>query len=181
MSNTIIDLPWSNIAVNDIHVSKGQTEIVYNLILKAFYYKYKYEMSVANGVVFEVRNFNLNDIRVFNKFVSEALDKIIDPVAKEYTLDAIRTIKDNNFRKKCVKVSYHTLYNFFDPNKDTAKTFGYLLSNEMKIIDFKRLFKQCNRIAIDSKNKEYINLINAYRDAYMRYDVNKPKNLNWKI
>ena len=163
MSSIFIDFPWSRDPSNEIYASSDQVKVVYDIILKAFYYKYKFEKSFENGVYIEAKKYNLDDVKVFNTFVNEIIDKVLDPVAREYTLDTVRCIKSNNFKKKSVQVSYFTLYKIFEPDSIKVRNLRYMVSDAMQLIDFRSLFKTANKSALTDNSEEIKEINNTYK------------------
>ena len=154
MNNTIfIDCPWSN-GANGIYVTSDQTKEVFNLIVKVFLTKYKCEKLLEQGEIIKAKPYDLNDIKVFNKFVDLTFDNILDPNARDYVLETIRVIRDNNFKRKSVKISYYTLYKTLDPDTNRLATIRTMLSENMQIIDFCRLLEKCNKSTLTNDSPE---------------------------
>jgi len=171
MNNTIIiECPWTKYPANGIYLSSDQVKVVYDLIVTAFLYKCKYEQSQNKSA--DVK-FNLNEIRVYNKFVNESFDKILDPVARDYVLKTIAVIKENNYNKKNIKISYSTLYRLLNPESSSGKNIRKVLAESHQMIDFYRLFNICSKTALSTISPEISEIEVTWRTII---DMNKIEN-----
>lgn len=158
--SVIILCPWSY--GNGIYVTADQTKEVFNIIVKAFLTKYKYINLTEQGKTTEAQKYDLNDIKVFNHFVNLALDNILDPDAKDYVLESLRAIRDNNAKKRSVKNSYNTIYKMIDPSSNKFSNLRSMLAENMEIIDFCKLFKMCDKVTLTSETAEIKEVSNIY-------------------
>ena len=167
MNNSVfIDCPWSS-GANGIYVTSDQTKEVFNLLVKIFLSKYKCEKLLEQGEVIKAKQYDLNDIKVFNKFVDLAFDNILDPDAREYVLETLRVVRDNNFKKKSVKVSYYTIYKAIDPDTKKLATLRTILADNMQIIDLCYLLNKCNKTTLTNDSpeiKEINTMYNVMKD-----------------
>lgn len=161
-SEIFIDIPWSNSYPYENAESGEQCKVMYDLIVKAFMFKRTFELAKENGSYLKVKQFDLNDVKVFNNFVNDSVDNILDPVARKYVLEAIRQIRDNSFRKKSVKTTYETLYKMLDPKQLMLKNMRGVLADSLKMIDFCYIFKKCNKVAFTKESPE----IRAIQQTY---------------
>lgn len=157
-----IEVPWSGKVAYDMYVSGDQVKEIYDIIIKAFLYKYEFEKAGLNGSYLNVKQFDLSDVKIFNGFVNDAVDNILDPVAREYVLETIRQIRDNNFNKKTVQATYETLYKVFEPDSLRIKNIRTMLADAVQIIDFGTIFKKCNRNAFTKDSPEIKEILNTY-------------------
>lgn len=149
--SVFIDLPWTEYPANGIYKSADQVKETFNIIVKAFLYKFKYETASNKSAV---EKFNLNNDRVYAEFVNLTLDNLLDPVTRDYVLATIRNIRKNNFSKKSVKISYQTLYTLLEPKSKQLNDLREFLAESQKIVDFYSLFNTCNTKALTPASEE---------------------------
>ena len=167
-----IDIPCSNSFVQEMAESGEQCKEMYDIIVKAFMFKRKFELSKESGSYLKVKQFDLNDVKVFNGFIDECVDKILDNAARKYVLETIRQIRDNNFRKKSVKTTYETMYELLNPNSYRLKNMKGVLGNSLKLIDFCYIFKKCNKTPLTKDSPEIKSIYMTY-DAIMEMTMNE--------
>lgn len=160
-----IPIPWSEFDANEMFESGDQVKEVYNIIMKAFYYKFKFEKSKENGNTFNVKQFDLSDVKIFNIFVNDTVDNILDPVARDYVLETVRQIRDNNFKKKSVYTTYKTLNEIFTPQEIKSENLSFMLANKLQIIDFCRIFKKCNKEPFTKESNEIKEILTTYNNV----------------
>lgn len=164
-----INIPWSKCPSNAISITIDQVYEMYELIIKAFMFKYKHENLKERNLLDEAQTYNLNNLKVFNLFVNENLEKVSDPVARDYVLETISTIRNNNFSKDCVKNSYQTIYRVFDPNnirRDNIKTY---MARYGQFIDFNKLFQICEKHSLSDSSNEILEIYEFYNSSVARY------------
>ena len=86
-----------------LKTSKNERLALYDIITKAIEYKYTYETEKLDNK--EIPEKNLNNIKVYAMFLSKINQEIRDPFMREYVLDTIKIIKNNNFSKRTVASS----------------------------------------------------------------------------
>ncbi len=156
MSRTIIALPWSECPVSDVMPCAQQAGVMYDLIIKMFWCKYKYEKMCESRLREECETYNLSDPTVFNIFVTDIIGKIVDPDAQKYVMSVLREIKNNNFNKGAVRSSYGYLATIFNPECTYCKLLRDLITydNGNTFIDFLSIFKKCNKSSLSAKSEE---------------------------
>ena len=153
-SNIFIRCPWSKIPSNENFITVNQIKTIFNIIVKTFTYKYKYFINKKNDQS-DIEKYNLDNIGVFNKFVNEIASGIVDVVAKDYTMNCLREIKNCNLKKDSVYCCFEKLYYLISKNENNMSLFLQLVSLEdKKFIDFLYLFKNCNKIKFDENSNE---------------------------
>lgn len=165
----LINTPWSEHPSNAIHVTVDQVYEMYELIIKAFMFKYKHEKLKDRKLYDEASKYDLNNLKIFNLFVNENLEKVSDPIARDYVLETISNIRDNNFSKDCVKKSYQTLFMVFDPNNIRRDNIKVYMARYGQFIDFNRLFKTCNKVALTESSNEINDIFEFYNSSLARY------------
>lgn len=157
-----IKFPWTQYPANQVYVTKDQIKAVYDIIIKAFSYKFTYENGKKQGLS-NIEQYNLNKIKVYNSFVNENLAKVFDPVARDYVLTTLKNIKNNDFGKKCVVESYNNLSLFFAPSSKKCKIVrGFLADDKNHFIDFCKLFEKCNKTTLTIERGELKEICDFY-------------------
>lgn len=166
MRNTIfIKFPWSKNPANEVYISADQIRTVYDIIIKAFLCKYKYEQGMLMGKR-GLEKYDLDRIKVYNAFVDEVSNKVFNSVAKDYIFSTLKSIRSNNFDKKCVKESYDQLFILFNPEQMGYKVIKEgLAKNPNKFIDFYTLFERCNNYALTPNFGDLKELIEFYEEC----------------
>lgn len=170
MSNTIfIKFPWTKHPANEIYVSAEQIKTAYDIIIKAFLYKYKYEQGKKLGFR-GIECYDLDNIKVYNSFVNEISTQIYDSTARDYILTTLKNIRENNYNRQCVKQSYEVLFSIFGPEEPTFKDIrNALAKNPDSFIDFCKLFEKCNRTALTVNSKETLEIMSLYKQQQINY------------
>ena len=164
MKDTIfIKFPWTKCPANEIYITSEQIKSVYEIILKAFDYNYRYEQGTEYGLE-NIEKYNLNNIKVYNSFVNETLAEIFDPIARDYVLTTLEYIRHNSFSNTTVKDSYMAFYSMFKPTSSKRNVLGTILSNEPeKFIDFCSIFKNCERTTLSTTSGPLKEILDFYK------------------
>lgn len=171
----IITFPSLPQIEGEFEITKAERLAFYDIIATAFRYKYNYEKAKAEHKKELFENQNLDDMRVYSNILNLVNEKIRDKFAREYLLQTIRTIKNNNFKKKSVRISYETASKWFDPE---TGMYGKIFRNNLattnsdyRSIDFKLFFEVANKEAItedspwfDDIKAQYNIFKNSYND-----------------
>ena len=146
MENSVfIKFPWTKNPANEVYVTHDQIKAVYDIIIKAFTYKHRFEQGSEYGIA-DLEKYDLDNIKVYNSFVNENLSRVFYPKARAYVLETIKNIRSNSFKKKSVKESYSAIFSIFGPTEPMRKTLRTLLSNDPNhFIDFCTIFGACNK------------------------------------
>ena len=170
MNSIFIPFPWSENVTNEIYISEDQISAVYDIIIKAFNYKYLYE---TNKNIPEAENYNLNNIRVYNSFINQNIETVYDPVARDYVLNTLKVIAKNDFKKKSVRESYEELYTLFSLQKAKQNSIKYFLCrNNNQFIDFASLFQCANIRSLSKVNGPLAEVYNFYKQRIADYRDN---------
>ena len=158
MNSLIIDFPWTEteFSTNGMYVSADQVKELFTILVKAFLYKLKHETYKKNGNFIDAKPFDLTNVRVFNQFLNAVMDNILDSGTREYALETLRTIRDNDFKKKSVRMSYNTLYKLLEVGTPKFEQIKDILAESHQFIDFCRLFKICNKTTLLDNSPEIL-------------------------
>ena len=176
MNSIFIDMPWTDYPANGILVTSDQVKELFNIITKAFFYKYNYETLIEQGNEEEAQKYNIGSDRIFNSFIDLIVDRLLDPCARDYALGTIRNIRRNNFQKKQVRTSYETIYNMLEPGTKNFDDLRNILADSKKIIDFYYFFDKCNTTAITNKDSDIKEIITT-RNIISKMSISEIRNL----
>ncbi len=169
----IIDFPSLPQIKGEFEITKAERLAFYDIIVTTLRYKYNYEKAKSEHKKDLYENQNLDNMRVYSDLLNQVNEKIRDKFAREYILQTIRVIKNNDFKKKSVKTSYETASKWFDPETGIyGKIFRNNLataSSDYRSIDFKLFFEVANREAI-TENSPWFDDVKAqyeiFKDSY---------------
>lgn len=147
--------------------SKRERLALYDIIMKAFMYKYNYSIACTLNKQSLCADQNLNDIKVYGKFLNEINASIRDQFLRTYVIDTLKNLKNNDFSKATVKQTYETVYNWFVPSSTPGKVFRGNLATGTNYasINFEAIFRLCNTKAIT----EDCALFADVKDIYGKY------------
>lgn len=165
-----MDIPKS--MKNEISATTNDLCAIYDIIVHAFESKYIYERAKLTGKQNSVANKNLNDIRVYSKFLSQINERIKDDFLRQYCTDTLKLIKRNNYGNPSVRKTYDTFYKWFSPDSLSGKIFLKNFSKGMnnECIDFKLAFELCETHAITENTPLFQSVINRYQVFKKAYE-----------
>lgn len=176
MANTtnslVINFPSLPEIKGELETCKRERLALYDIIMKAFMYKYNYEMAREVGKQALCADQNLKDIKVYGKFLNEINDSIRDPFLRTYVIDTIKKLKNNDFSKDTVKKTYKTVYDWFVPTSTTGKIFRGNLATGTSYasINFESIFRLCNTQAITEDCALFEDVKNIYHKYVKDYE-----------
>lgn len=149
-----IKFPWTKNPANGVSLTPEQIITVYDIITKALMYKYRYEIGVRCQLE-NIEKYDLDNIKVYNSFVNLNSKKVNDSTARDYVLTTIKNIRNNDFNKPCVRESYDTLYEMFNPENNNYQMLKSVFSQKSEsFVNFCYLFSKCNKEPIKTNGPE---------------------------
>lgn len=174
----VIEFPSRPFVGNDICISFEECAEAYDIIMKIFNMKYYYEQNHSKQN--PLKKFDLNDLDTYQNIINVIDCRIHDPLTRTYLLETASLIRDNNFSKKSVKQTYKFINEFFSLNTFSGSLFknnlaGAYSSKTGKIsfnfIDFKSIFKKCNKETISPKSPEMNDVIKLFNEFKQEYEA----------
>ncbi|MBE7075359.1 MAG: hypothetical protein E7376_05220 [Clostridiales bacterium] len=172
IKSLIIPFPSAPIVTNELETTTKERLAMYDIITKAFMYKYTYEKAKLQGKEYLIEDKNINKVGVFSKFLSEINKSIRDPFLREFVIASLRALKNNNYANKNVQATYETVRTWFCPDNLKGKIFRNNLAsgNSYTSIDFKTLFTECNKEPITEKSPCFAEVKKEYNKYKQQYD-----------
>lgn len=149
-NSIIIKYPSFPKVKNEFSVSENEQQALYDIIIEAFRYKYKYEKAKSQGRECYFVDKNLNNIKVYSYFLSRINSEIKDPFLRSYIFDTISSLKSNDYSLSTVKKTYDTINDWFVPGTLKGNLFRINMAEKSSpiFIDFQSIFEQCNKVAL---------------------------------
>lgn len=149
----------------EVEVTEIERKATYDVIMKAFLYKYTYEIKKMHRET-NIECYNLNNFKVYNSILEDLNTKIHDKFTRDFVLLSLQKIKANDFSKKSVQQTYKTVSEWFATNSFKGQTFrNNILNGEPAIIiNFPALFSECNTTAIKENSKCFEKIKNLYKN-----------------
>lgn len=168
INSLIISFPSLPEIKGEFETTKNERLALYDIIINAFMYKYTYEKAKLAHRESSVADKNLDNIKVYSIFLNEVNRRIQDKFLREYVLNTLKNIKENNFNRPSVRKTYETVRKWFVTDTKQGKIFRNNLAtgDDHGSIDFEMLFKLCNKQAITENCP-------LFKDIKEQYDIYK--------
>lgn len=166
----IRDFPCLPENSGEYSTTKAERLALYDIILRTFKYKYNYERAKLAKKTSAFKNQNLDDMKVYSSILNEINTKIKDKFTREYVINTVKQIKNNDFKKQSVRITYDVASKWFDPEKGIyGQTFRSNLAtgSDHGTIDFKLFFEVCENEAITETSPWFTDIKGQY-EIYRR-------------
>ena len=171
ITSLIIPFPSVPLVENELQTTTKERLAMYDIITKAFMFKYTYEKSKANRQPLPADK-NLNDLRVYGKFLNEINEKICDPFLRDFVLASLKNLKNNDYSRPSVQKTYETIRAWFCPDNLKGKIFRNNLASgtSYESIDFRNLFLVCETQAITENSPLFAEVKTEYTKFKQQYE-----------
>lgn len=171
ITSLIIPFPSVPLIENELSTTTKERLAMYDIITKAFMFKYEYEKAKFEHKLAPIDK-NLNDLRVYGKFLSEINDKIQDPFLRDFVLSSLKNLKNNDYTRPSVRTTYETIRAWFCPDNLKGKIFRNNLASgsSYESIDFRNLFLICETTAITENSPLFKEVKSEYSKFKQQYE-----------
>lgn len=172
MESLIINFPSFPEIKGEFETSKKERMALYDIVMGAFMCKYTYEQAKLAHKEQAYANKNLDNIKVYSSFLNEVNSKIKDVTLREYVLDTLKSLKENNYNRASVKKTYETVRKWFAPDTFSGKIFknNLVSGDERGSINFLEIFRRCNKQAITEDSKLFDDVKQQYKIYLDEYE-----------
>ena len=171
--NTSLIIPFPSVPLieNELSTTTKERLAMYDIITKAFMFKYEYEKAKFEHRIAPMDK-NLNDLRVYGKFLNEINYYIQDPFLRNFVLSSLKNLKNNDYSKASVRTTYETVRNWFCPDNFKGKIFRNNLASgtSYESIDFRNLFVLCEKESITENSSIFKEVKTEYQKFKQQYD-----------
>lgn len=171
ITTLIIPFPSVPLIENELSTTTKERLAMYDIITKAFMFKYEYEKAIFEHKIAPLDK-NLNDLRVYGKFLNEVNNSIQDPFLREFVLASLKNLKNNNYNNPNVRNTYETIRTWFCPDNFKGKIFRNNLASgtSYESIDFRNLFILCENETITENSPIFKEVKTEYAKFKQQYD-----------
>lgn len=171
ITTLIIPFPSVPLIENELSTTTKERLAMYDIITKAFMFKYEYEKAKFEHKLAPIDK-NLNDLRVYSKFLNEVNHSIQDPFLREFVLSSLKNLKNNDYSRASVRTTYETIRAWFCPDNLKGKIFRNNLASgtSYESIDFRNLFLICETTAVTENSPIFKEVKTEYNKFKQQYE-----------